>query len=165
MTWQIGYTFADEKGHKSRMTLNFNDTLTVPQVQELNIILQDILKPGGGRDLAIGGIVGAGAVLSLPVQAGMEVVADLSRVEYGALFDFLVTGGFHTSFRIPTFNELFIGDGGSTVVQTEPEISALINGAINGFTVTGGTATMQDYRGTDVTSISSAAEDNKTQRK
>ena len=165
MTWQLGYTVADEKGHKSRITFNFNDGLTVAQVQELNIALQNLLKPGAPDNLIIGGIVGGGAVLTLPIQAGMETIEDTARVEYGALFDFLVTGGFHTSFRLPTFNEAKITDGGDTVNQSDPQVAALINGMVVGISVTGGTATLQDYRGTDVTAISTAAEDSKTQRK
>ena len=165
MTIQIGYTIQDEKGHKSRLAFNVNDTLTIAQLGELNTALQALLKPGGGNNLVLGGIVGAGAVLNLPVTAGMEVVADLSRVEYGALFDFLVTGGYHTSFRLPTFNEQFITDGGDTVDQAAGSVAALINGVINGIAVTAGTATFQDYRGVDITSISSAAEDSKAQRR
>lgn len=165
MTIAIRYGIQDEKGDTSVLTFHVNDTLTITQLQELNISIQNLLKDGAAPELLLGGIVTAGAVLNLPVQVGKEVVNDLSRVEYGALFDFLVTGGFHTSFRLPTFNEAFVVDGGRDVDQTATEVAALINAVINGIAVTGGTALFQDYRGTDITSISSAAEDSKRQRK
>lgn len=160
MPWGLSYTFRDEPKDDSVMTIYFNNDLTVLQVGELNLTLQGLLRP-----LTNGGIVNAEATLGLPVTTGYETIADTSRVSAGARFIWNVTGGYKTSFRLPTRLESIITDGSKNVDLANPDVAALVTALEGGITVTLGTATMQDYRGTLVTTLSSAKEASQSQRR
>lgn len=160
MPWTFNYVIQDADNHTSRLSMNFNDDLTVLQAQELNTVLQPALKA-----VMDGGIVSAGAILSLPVITPNDVVEAGSDVEYGARFIFTVAGGYKTSFRIPTFDRTLVPDGGGAVDVLDVNVAGLIDGYVTGFGVTGGTAVGQDYRGEDVTGLSSALEAHAKQRR
>jgi len=152
--WQLNYTIQDAKGASSRLTLNFNEDLTVAQVQDLSDQIIALLDP-----LVTGGIMNAGAVLQLTIPAGVNIPAPASDVEEGARFIFNSVGGFKTAVRIPTFDETKISANSNAVNLVDTDVAAFVTAMVDGLTVTPpGTATGQDYRGVDITSISSARE-------
>jgi len=161
MTWQVNFTITDGSQTSSRLTMHFNDSLTVAQVTDAAQQAATLVDA-----LIDGAITNIGAVLQIALPGGLDAVAPNSAVERGARFIFNSAGIPKATFRIPTFLDAKVTPNSDVVNTADADVLALTNALTAGIAVVGaGTATLQNYLGDDVTSLASAAKAHQRQRK
>ena len=156
MAFSILYSIRDAKGAVSNMKINlpsstaFSDViLFVPEFAEL---VNDVIN---------GQIVRAGVAFEVDLPAFGTPSID-SDVEEGARFNYRTSGGFLSAFRIPTFLESKIVDGGQAVDTADVDVLALDVAMRNGIDLDGvggsGIIAPSDQRDEDIVSLTSATE-------
>lgn len=156
MAFSILYSIRDAKGAVSNMKVNLPSTTAFADVVLFAPAFAELVN-----DVINGQIIRAGVAfeVDLPVFGTATIDSD---VEEGARFNYRTSGGFLSAFRIPTFLESKIVDGGQAVDTADLDVVALDVAMRNGIDLTGvggsGVVAPSDQRDEDIVQLTSATE-------
>lgn len=155
----IVFSFQDRKGANSTTIINIPSGTTMPDAILFAQEMAQLIDP-----LITGVINRVGISLTVDISGlGLNTTPDDDAdVEEGAFFQFLTNGGFRTSNRIPTFDELKVTVGGTDVNQVDADVAAFLAAMESGINLipSGGSGTVSptDARDDDIVSTSIAKE-------
>lgn len=154
--WSCNLTIQDTEGHKSVCGCYFPDATTLADAEAGAAAFVSYIDA-----IILGGVVAVNLSKSVDV-VGVPTTIAASDVEEGAMFTFITDGGYYTRIRVPTFNKAtYIPDNSDDV-----SITAGVDNFVTWMTL-GDQPGVQpsDYRGDDVTALSTAKESYGKQRR
>lgn len=155
MAFALLYSIRDAKNETSTMEVNipesFNIGVVVEFAGDLALLINEIITGAITR-------IGIAFIMNLPGGLRVTPLAN-SDVEEGARFQFLTSGGFNTSMRVPTFLETLIASDSRQVDTADTDVAAFVTAITAGIAETGPTTvTPADKRDEDIVSLVSALE-------
>jgi len=156
MTWTVSYTIEDAKGLNSTTEVNFAAATTFADAQRAAARVATLMNP-----LIRGAIRRINITYSVALPSGLRITPEAnSDVEEGARFQFRTQNGFHTGFRLPTFDEAHLSAGSTDVNLDAAPVVAFVNAVKTGIALTDppGLLTCVDKRNEDITALTFARE-------
>jgi len=154
--WTVSLTIADTEGHKSVASFYLPDGTALSDVESA---ASDVVTLVG--NIILGGVVAVNVSKSVDV-VGVPQAVGASDVEEGAMFTFVTDGGFYTRMRIPTFDQATHIPINSDDVTVAGAVASFVE-----YMSMGGVPGPEpcDYRGDDITGLSTAKESYGKQRR
>lgn len=153
MAIAVTVTIRDGKGKRATTRVHIPSSTDVADMIEFAQEFGQVLA-----NTMTGTVERIGACLDIPVNFSSLAAPD-SDVEEGAQLQFQTAGGYHTGFRIPTFDEGKILANSDVVDQTDGAVTALVNLMVGGFTTTSTQLVLPcDSREDDIVQLTSAIE-------
>lgn len=147
MVWTLNFTVRDSDPDRASFRINLPGATSQANVVAFAQSFAALV------DQAIEGVIeNIQATLSIALPAGLRGSTTNSDVEHGARLTFETSGGFATSFRLPTIADSQLV--GHEVLQSTTEMAAIIAAMVSGLSG----VSPCDARGEDITGIVSAVE-------